>query len=108
LGVFYDQNRCDLDSDLPNWRSDMEGEDLMIMLSILAVLAGVVNIWLAMLKTTLEARVNDLLMVIVLDALLLIAYKIWVGDPLFGLFLSVKYLFFCFINFDKALRRGLG
>ncbi len=110
LDVFYPEDRGDPDCDLPSWHSTLEGVVQMIalaLLSIAAVIAGYTNIWLAMLNPTLEARVTSLLMVIVVDILMLIGYKIWVGDPFIGLFLSVKYLFFCFVHFDKTLRRGI-
>jgi hypothetical protein len=79
----------------------------MIILAMMAILTGFANIWIAKLKPTLEARVTDLLMVVVIDTLLLVGYKIWIGDPMFSIFLSIKYLFFCIVDFDKTLRRGI-
>jgi hypothetical protein len=109
ISISYQMDRLSKPSNASDGIS-MEGAQQMLMFVMFitfAIAAGIVNIWLARLKPTVESRVADLLIVVAVDTLLLIGYKIWVGDDLFGICLIIKYLFFCCIDFDKTLRRGI-
>lgn len=78
-----------------------------IMLAIFAVTLGLINIWITLGKPTVESRVKDLQMVVVVDVLILFVYQLMIGDQLMAAFLTYKYLFFCFVDFDETLRGGL-
>lgn len=79
----------------------------MILLAVLAIIVGLMNVWIAMLRHSLEERVRELIIVVVLDAVILGVYNYLYDDPTVGIFLCVKYLFLCIIDFDKTLKKGL-
>lgn len=79
----------------------------LIGVILVAMLTGLFNLWLAMKKPTVDQRVNYLVTVAIIDALMVIGYNVTVGDPMLALLMSVKYLWFSLLDFNRLLRKNL-
>jgi hypothetical protein len=65
------------------------------------------NVVAALKKESLEERVNFLIFVVLVDVIILMSYNLIISDPIMGIFLTVKYIIFSFINFDATLKQNL-